>query len=85
MRINLDVPPGTRLLLLAGEWHSQPGKPATEDQLVISVAVYQEAVGGVVLARGHTCARTEPDCGRGWCWEAQVAVHAIRANLAGAR
>lgn len=84
MRVDLAVPAGTRLQLLAAEIHPNPTR---RDELVWSVAVYHEAIVGMVWVRGHTCrvVDPEPDCGTGWCFEAQVTVDAIRANLAGAR
>ncbi|MGS2615119.1 hypothetical protein ACVCAH_11430 [Micromonospora sp. LZ34] len=85
MRTDLEVPAGTRLLLLAGEWFPAPGQAATVDQLVTTVAVYREVIGGLVWVRGHVCSHPNPDCGTAACFEHQVAVSAIRANLAGAR
>ncbi|MFI1194099.1 hypothetical protein ACH4T9_12690 [Micromonospora sp. NPDC020750] len=80
--VNLDVPPGTRLQLLRHEWRPNP---ADLDVHVWTVAVFTEAIGGYVWVRGHMCALGQPDCAAGWCWEAQVLVEAIRANLAGFR
>ncbi|PZG17818.1 hypothetical protein C1I95_14810 [Micromonospora craterilacus] len=81
---DLDVPPGTRLFLLAGEWRPEPGKPASRDTLVSVVAVRQPSR-GLVLIHGHACNPHNPDCGRHHCWEAHVVVAAITANLVGAR
>lgn len=81
MTVDLDVTAGTPLWLRA--WEVNPN-PTGRDMLVWTVAVYRQAVGGRVWVRGHACG-AEPDCGRGYCFEAQVAVDAIRANLAGAR
>ncbi|MGC4805538.1 hypothetical protein [Micromonospora sp. DT233] len=78
----LDVPAGTRLQLFAAEWRPNP---CGIDQLVWTVAVFHEPVGGYLWVRGHGCALGQPDCAAGWCWEGQVLVAAIRANLAGTR
>lgn len=78
----MDVAPGTRLFLLAGEIRPNP---TGRDELVWTVAVYRQAIGGMVWMRGHVCRWPEPDCGTGYCWEAQVAVSGIRANLEGVR
>ncbi|MER7331716.1 MULTISPECIES: hypothetical protein [unclassified Micromonospora] len=82
MTVDLNVPAGTRLHLLGGEIHPNP---TGRDELVWTVAVFTQAVAGMVWVRGHVCGGPEPDCAAGWCFEARVAVHAIRANLAGAR
>lgn len=82
MTVDLDVPDGTRLHLLAAEWRPNP---TGRDELVWTVGVYRQAVGGMVWVRGHVCRGPEPDCGSGWCFEAQVLVAAVRANLDGAR
>ncbi|MFC5924393.1 hypothetical protein [Micromonospora vulcania] len=79
--IELDVPRGTRLLLLANEIRPNP---TARDELVWAVAVYPGVSGGMVLMHGHLCS-AEGDCARGWCFEARVLVAAIRANLNGAR
>jgi hypothetical protein len=75
-----DVPRGTRLMLLAGEF--QPN-PTGRDELVWSVAVYRAAA-GMAQIQGHVCG-PDGECAAGWCFEAQVTVAAIRANLDGAR
>lgn len=83
MTVDLNVPPRTRLHLLA---HEIRPNPTHRDEVVWTVCVYQQAVGGMVWVRGHACrVGSEPDCGAGWCFEAQVSVDAVRANLAGAR
>lgn len=79
---DLDVPPGTRLHLQAAEWRPNP---TGRDELVWTVAVYPHEIGGMVWLRGHVCGGPDPDCGGGYCFEAQAAVAAIKANLAGAR
>ncbi|MBQ0900979.1 hypothetical protein [Micromonospora sp. U21] len=81
MIVELDVPRGTRLLLLDIE--IQPN-PTARDELVWAVAVYRDATDGMVLVHGHVCG-AEGECARGWCFEAKVLVAAIRANLDGAR
>ncbi|WBB94161.1 hypothetical protein [Verrucosispora sp. WMMC514] len=85
MRVDLDVPEGTVLLLLEGEWYPEPGRPARRQILVSSVAVRQQAIGGLVYATGHACNHRDPDCDRHHCWEAQVSVAAVRACLDGTR
>lgn len=85
MTVDLDVPAGTRLHLLAGEWFPEPGRPSERDELVSVVAVYREEIGGRVWVKGHACRWPDPDCGGGACFEHQVLTSAIRANLAGAR
>lgn len=80
--VDLDVPPGTPLLLHSNEVRPEP---ADGSVLVRVVAVYRQAIGGYVWVRAHACTEPESDCGSGWCWEAQVLVEAIRANLAGTR
>lgn len=85
MRIDLDVPAGTIMLFGPNEWYPRPGVAAQDDVLVSAVAVYREAIGGLVLAHGHVCNLRHPDCGGRYCWEAQVSVAAVRAIVAGAR
>lgn len=85
MRVNLDAPAGTLLLLLAGEWFPTPAAPADRDELVTVVAVGREEIAGRVWVNGHTCRRTDPDCGTEACFQHQVLTAAILANLAGAR
>ncbi|WBB89308.1 hypothetical protein [Verrucosispora sp. WMMC514] len=85
MPVDLEVPPGQVLLLLAGEWYPEPGRAAGRDVLVSVVAVSRQVAGGLVLTHAHVCDHRHPDCGRHHCWEAYVLVAAIRACLAGAR
>lgn len=82
MTVDLDVPERTPLRLRA--WDINPNPTGRDGLVVWTVAVYRQAVGGKVWVRGHVCAGPDPDCGRGYCFEAQVSVDAIRANLAGA-
>ncbi len=79
--VELDVPRGTRLLLRAREIRPNPTK---RDEIVWSVAVYRNAIAGMVILQGHVCGAAG-ECAQGWCFEAQVSVDAIRANLAGIR
>ncbi|MEV0214314.1 hypothetical protein [Micromonospora sp. NPDC050695] len=80
---DLNVPAGQLLHLLA---HEIRPNPTHRDELVRAVAVYRAEIGGMVWMRGHVCGGdVVPDCAAGWCFEAQVSVDAIRANLAGAR
>lgn len=81
MIVELDVPRGTPLFLLANEIDPNP---TSRDELVRAVAVYRDATGGMVLMHGHTC-HGDQECAKGWCFEARVSVSAIRANLEGAR
>jgi hypothetical protein len=85
MTVDLDVPAGARLFLLAGEWYPAPDRPADRDEIVTVVAVYRQVIAGRVWVRGHVCRSPEPDCRTGACFEHQVAVAAIRANLDGSR
>ncbi|MFG2046115.1 hypothetical protein ACGFIW_01625 [Micromonospora sp. NPDC048935] len=86
MTTDLNVPAGTDLVLLAGEWFPEPTVPADRGEIVTVVAVYQREIGGRVWVRGHVCKRADPpDCGTGSCFEHQVLTSAIRANVAGAR
>lgn len=85
MTVDLDVPEGTRLHLLAGEWFPRPGQPADRGELVRVVAVYRQEIAGMVWVRGHVCRWPEPDCGTGACFECQVLTAAIRANVDGGR
>ncbi|MFG1659099.1 hypothetical protein ACGFIY_21460 [Micromonospora chersina] len=85
MTVDLDVPQGTRLHLLAGEWFPSPGQPADRDELVTVVAVYRQEIAGMVWVKGHVCGHGVPECGAGACWEHQAVTAAIRANLDGSR
>ncbi|MFG1882171.1 hypothetical protein [Micromonospora sp. NPDC049102] len=82
MTESLQVPAGTLLHLLAREIIPNP---TNRDELVWAVVVDQQPAGGMVRMRGHTCASPIPECAGGWCFEAQVSVAAIRANMGGAR
>lgn len=84
--VDVEVPAGTKLLLLAGEWLCEPTVPARRDEVVIVVAICQGPTSGWVWVRGHVCRRHDPpDCGTGSCFEHQVLASAIRLNLAGQR
>ena len=85
MQVDLVVPEGTVLRLLEGEWYPEPGRPAGRRAIIRTVAVYRQAVGGLVLAYGHACNHRTPDCDRHHCWEAQVSVEAIKNCLEGER
>ncbi|MEU7845135.1 hypothetical protein AB0B39_29695 [Micromonospora sp. NPDC049114] len=82
MTDSLHVPVGTLLHLLA--WEITPN-PTNRDELVWTVVVDHQPVGGMVRLRGHTCAGLVPDCAGGWCFDARISVAAIRANMSGAR
>ncbi|WP_030491476.1 hypothetical protein [Micromonospora chokoriensis] len=82
----MEVPVGTKLFLLAGEWFREPTVLARRDELVTVVATYPGAINGRVWVKGHVCRRQDPpDCGTGSCFEHQVLASAIRLNLAGQR
>ncbi|WP_327035791.1 hypothetical protein [Micromonospora ureilytica] len=84
--VDVEVPAGTKLFLLAGEWFCEPTVRARRDELVIVVAVHQRATSGQVWVKGHVCQHQDPpECGTGSCFEHQVLVSAIRMNLAGQR
>ncbi|WP_433460678.1 hypothetical protein [Micromonospora sp. CA-248212] len=80
MIVEADVPRGTRLILLSHEFEPNP---TNRDEVVWAVAVHREADGMATL-RGHVCG-PDGECAAGWCFEAQVTVASIRANLDGAR
>ncbi|MFG1841652.1 hypothetical protein ACGFH8_24885 [Micromonospora sp. NPDC049175] len=81
-----EVPAGTKLFLLAGEWFPEPTAPARRDEMVTVVATCPDEISGRVWVQGHACVRHDPpDCGTGSCFEHQVLASAIRANLAGQR
>ncbi|MFI5925276.1 hypothetical protein ACIA3K_04765 [Micromonospora sp. NPDC051543] len=82
MNESFQVPAGTLLHLLA--WEISPN-PTNRDELVWTVVVDNQPVGGMVRLRGHTCAGPVPDCAGGWCFDARISVAAIRANMSGAR
>ncbi|MEU8171001.1 hypothetical protein AB0B97_31330 [Micromonospora sp. NPDC049004] len=82
MTDSLHVPVGTLLHLLA--WEIAPN-PTNRDELVWTVVVDHQPVGGMVRLRGHTCAGLVPDGAGGWCFDARISVAAIRANMSGAR
>lgn len=82
MTAGLDVPAGRLLHLLAWEFTPNPGG---RDEIVWVVAVANDVTDGVVQMTGHVCAGPEPDCGGGYCFQADVVVAAIHANLAGTR
>ncbi|WP_431728561.1 hypothetical protein [Verrucosispora sp. TAA-831] len=85
-RIDLDVPEGTELRLLPGDWLPTDGEHASGSPVVTVVAVGRYAHrGDWVLVQGHVCRRRYPDCDRHHCWEARVRPAAIRAHLAGVR
>ncbi|MFD6565415.1 hypothetical protein [Micromonospora profundi] len=81
MIVELDVPRGTRLHLLAHEFEPNP---THRDEVVWSVAVHRDATAGKVRLHGHMCG-ADGECAKGWCFEAVVLVSAIRANRDGAR
>ncbi|QKW15400.1 hypothetical protein [Verrucosispora sp. NA02020] len=85
MTVDLTVPDGTRLRLRAGEWGTPRQASTDQDVVVWTVAVYRQEIGGTVWVRGHTCSWPDPDCAAGWCFEAPVALAAIRQNVEGKR
>ncbi|MDG9676790.1 hypothetical protein [Micromonospora sp. DH14] len=86
MDVDVTVPAGTKLFLLAGEWFCEPTVLARRDEVVIVVAIRPGAISGQVWVTGHVCRRQDPpECGTGACFEHHVLASAIRLNLSGQR